>query len=172
MHKSGKLSNVDLTALVAEKGVRGAARELGVNPGSVSRAYYRQRQKCLYHQEQPAQALTIAAATKKLSRKLDLLQEIRGDHGKLAEALRYVESRLEAADEQLRPVLEARFLRMLEAKGKVEDRFLETGRTFLSLIAEEEFRRILLQEIKAESPDVAKRVKKRIDSLLAAQGIL
>jgi hypothetical protein len=96
--------------------------------------------------------------------------EIRGDHGKLAEAVRYIEQRMETADDGLRPVLEARFLRMLEMKGKVEDRFLETGRTFLSLIAEEEFRRILLQEIKNESPEVAKRVKERIDSLLVAQG--
>jgi transposase-like protein len=175
-----KIDPSELQRMATEgKGVRAIAREIGVNPSSVTKALQRleRKQRGLPPYPSPSggnsqpEPVSSIALTRRLNRKLDLLREIKGDHGKLADAIRYIERRMETADDSLRQILEARFIRFLEMKGRTEDRYLETGRTFLSLIAEEEFRRILIQEIKAESPEVAKRVKERIDGLLAAQGL-
>jgi DNA-binding MarR family transcriptional regulator len=166
------LEDLERMANQDKMGVREIARKLSVAPSSVTKALQRMRKAVSRQDTQaPTQRNMVLRASKKLTRKIDLLEEIAADHGKLAEGLSYVERRMGSADDQLRPILEARFLRWQESKGKIEDRYLEVVRVYLAIVAHEEFRRMVIQEIKSESVECAKRITRRIESLLSAQGL-
>jgi hypothetical protein len=151
-------------ATEGQMGVRAIARELGKSPGYICKVLKKLRLG-------PGDQLPIVKASGRLNKKIDLLEQLSNRHSILQRDLKYLEKRKGEVPETSRSLVEDRVLKAMGELRKIEGLYLEIAKTVYELIEHATFRRIVIQEIKSESFECAKRIQLRFDQVLASRGL-